>query len=74
MQSFLRSSALLLSLGSATLSGLAAPASACTGIRLIAEDGSVIHARTLEFGLDLESTSSRAAMPGPALRPTARRG
>lgn len=30
-------------------------AQACTGIRLIAADGSVIHARTLEFGVDLKS-------------------
>lgn len=30
-------------------------ASACTGIRLKAEDGSVIHARTLEFAIDIES-------------------
>ena len=30
-------------------------ASACTGIRLTAEDGSVIHARTLEFSIDLKS-------------------
>lgn len=37
------------------VSSLAAPANACTGIRLTAEDGSVVHARTLEFGLDLES-------------------
>ena len=28
---------------------------ACTGIRLIAADGSVVYARTLEFGLDLKS-------------------
>ena len=28
---------------------------ACTGIRLIAKDGSVIHARTLEFATDLQS-------------------
>jgi choloylglycine hydrolase len=28
---------------------------ACTGIRLSAGDGSVVHARTLEFGVDLES-------------------
>ena len=28
---------------------------ACTGIRLIAKDGSVVVARTLEFGADLES-------------------
>ena len=31
------------------------PAQACTGLRLKAEDGSVIHARTLEFGQDLHS-------------------
>jgi hypothetical protein len=31
-------------------------AQACTGIRLIAEDGSVVCARTLEFGIDLDST------------------
>jgi choloylglycine hydrolase len=30
-------------------------AQACTGIRLIAADGTVIYARTLEFELDLES-------------------
>ena len=31
-------------------------AQACTGIRLIAEDGSVVCARTLEFGIDLDSS------------------
>jgi len=31
------------------------PVDACTGIRLTAEDGSVIHARTLEFAVDLNS-------------------
>jgi choloylglycine hydrolase len=31
------------------------PAQACTGIELIAVDGTVIHARTLEFGIDLKS-------------------
>jgi choloylglycine hydrolase len=30
-------------------------ARACTGIRLMAGDGSVVCARTLEFGIDLES-------------------
>ncbi|MEN9674331.1 MAG: hypothetical protein RIS76_227 [Verrucomicrobiota bacterium] len=30
-------------------------ADACTGIRLIATDGTVVRARTLEFGFDLES-------------------
>jgi choloylglycine hydrolase len=29
---------------------LAGTASACTGIQLTAQDGSVVHARTLEFG------------------------
>jgi choloylglycine hydrolase len=33
----------------------APPAQACTGIRLIAADGTVVHARTLEFGIDLKS-------------------
>src|SRR5438874_6965582 len=28
---------------------------ACTGIRLIAEDGTVIHARTMEFAIDIHS-------------------
>ena len=32
-----------------------APSQACTGIRLIAADGTVVHARTLEFGTDLRS-------------------
>jgi choloylglycine hydrolase len=31
------------------------PAQACTGIRLTAADGTVVHARTLEFGIDLKS-------------------
>jgi len=34
---------------------LAPPARACTGIELIAADGTVVHARTLEFGIDLKS-------------------
>lgn len=33
----------------------AGPAGACTGIELIAADGSAIHARTLEFAIDLHS-------------------
>lgn len=33
----------------------AQPALACTGIRLIAGDGAVVHARTLEFAIDLQS-------------------
>ena len=31
------------------------PAQACTGIRLIAADGSVVYARTLEFAIDIHS-------------------
>src|SRR5947207_12011071 len=34
---------------------LANAAHGCTGIRLIAEDGSVIHARTMEFAIDIHS-------------------
>jgi choloylglycine hydrolase len=30
-------------------------AQACTGIRLTAQDGTVVHARTLEFGIDIHS-------------------
>jgi len=33
----------------------AAPAAACTGITIKAQDGAVVHARTMEFGLDLNS-------------------
>ena len=34
---------------------LASAADACTGIRLIAADGTVVYARTLEFAVDLHS-------------------
>jgi choloylglycine hydrolase len=34
---------------------LSRPVSACTGIRLIAKDGTVVAARTMELGLDLKS-------------------
>lgn len=37
------------------LSSAAQSAQACTGIRLTAGDGTVVHARTLEFGTDLQS-------------------
>jgi choloylglycine hydrolase len=37
------------------LGSAARPAEACTGIRLIAVDGTVVYARTLEFGIDLHS-------------------
>src|SRR5579863_4834413 len=46
--------ALLAGLVAAAL-GFATLAQACTGIRLIAKDGAVIAARTLEFGFDLHS-------------------
>src|SRR5271154_6324114 len=44
-------------LAAAAVLGLVAapPAQACTGIELIAVDGTVVHARTLEFGIDLKS-------------------
>jgi choloylglycine hydrolase len=38
-----------------SLGGAARSASACTGITLMAADGSVVHARTLEFAIDLDS-------------------
>ena len=34
---------------------LSSAADACTGIRLIAADGTVVHARTLEFAVDIHS-------------------
>ena len=37
------------------LSGAPQSVQACTGIRLIAEDGTVVHARTLEFAIDIHS-------------------
>ena len=37
------------------LSGAIQPIEACTGIRLTADDGTVVHARTLEFGIDIHS-------------------
>ncbi len=39
----------------AMLSSAAQSVQACTGIRLIAVDGTVVHARTLEFAIDLHS-------------------
>ena len=38
-----------------TAGGAVSSVVACTGILLTAEDGTVVHARTLEFGLDLQS-------------------
>ena len=37
------------------LSGAVQSVQACTGIRLTAADGTVVHARTLEFGIDIHS-------------------
>lgn len=37
------------------LSSVVQPLEACTGIRLSAKDGTVVHARTLEFAIDLHS-------------------
>lgn len=37
------------------LSSAIQSAQACTGIRLIGEDGSVVHARTMEFAIDIHS-------------------
>ena len=37
------------------LSGVVQPVQACTGIRLIAADGTVVHARTMEFAIDIHS-------------------
>jgi len=41
--------------GAILFCGALQSAQACTGIRLIAADGTVVHARTLEFGIDLKS-------------------
>jgi choloylglycine hydrolase len=37
------------------LSGAVQPVQACTGIRLTAGDGTVVHARTMEFAIDIHS-------------------
>jgi choloylglycine hydrolase len=37
------------------LSSVIRPVQACTGIRLIAVDGTVVHARTMEFAIDIHS-------------------
>ncbi len=49
---FARKLAAILSAGALILSSAA---DACTGIRLTAADGTVVHARTLEFAIDLHS-------------------
>jgi choloylglycine hydrolase len=59
MHSFCRfrtiSRAFIATAAGAIIFALAPWAQACTGIRLKVADGSVVHARTLEFGLDLAS-------------------
>jgi choloylglycine hydrolase len=42
-------------IGSLLLGMLVASATACTGIRLTAADGTVVQARTLEFGIEMDS-------------------
>ncbi len=42
-------------IGSLLLGMLVASATACTGIRLAATDGTVLQARTMEFGVDMDS-------------------
>jgi choloylglycine hydrolase len=37
------------------LSSIIQSAQACTGIRLTAADGTVVHARTMEFAIDIHS-------------------
>jgi choloylglycine hydrolase len=49
---FARTLAAIISAGALML---ASAADACTGIRLIAADGTVVHARTLEFAIDIQS-------------------
>lgn len=51
----LRKTASLVAVGALLLGSMVETAEACTGIRLVAADGSVVYARTLEFGLDLKS-------------------
>lgn len=55
MQVFNRLIVAALLIGSLLLGILVASATACTGIRLSAADGTVVQARTLEFGVELDS-------------------
>lgn len=54
-QGFLKKFASVSAACALMIGSLAQTAQACTGIRLLAADGSVVYARTLEFGLDLKS-------------------
>jgi choloylglycine hydrolase len=51
----LRSAASTIGACALLLSTIVQPTQACTGIRLVAKDGTVVYARTLEFGIDLQS-------------------
>lgn len=37
--------------------GLSAPLEGCTGIKLVAKDGSLVHGRTLEFGIQIQTSA-----------------
>lgn len=51
----MRTRILILQVASAFAIGLAMTVDACTGIRLIAEDGGAVVGRTMEFGFDVQS-------------------
>lgn len=45
----------IIGIGAILLGSAAQSAHACTGVRLAAGDGTIVHARTLEFGIDVQS-------------------
>jgi choloylglycine hydrolase len=45
----------VIGIGAILLNCTAQSAQACTGIRLVAADGTVVNARTMEFGIDIQS-------------------
>ncbi|MEI8365110.1 MAG: choloylglycine hydrolase family protein [Parachlamydiaceae bacterium] len=54
MKDFLKST--LMIAATAVLGIITANVDACTGIKLVAKDGSFVHGRTLEFGIQVEAT------------------
>jgi choloylglycine hydrolase len=54
-QVILRRIVSLATAGAVLLGSALQPAFACTGIRLIAQDGTVVPARTMEFAIDIQS-------------------
>ena len=62
--------------GALLLGGAVPFAQACTGIRIVAEDGTVVRGRTMEFAIDVHSDVIwfHAVMRGLELRLTARKG